>query len=77
MPIPDFGVPTEEQMIATLDLIDAALEKGENVYVHCRMGIGRTRTVIGCHRKRHALDPGPAPETREQRELVRWWPEGR
>ena len=47
MPIRDFGVPTVEQMIATLDLIDAALEDGENVYVHCRMGIGRTRTVIG------------------------------
>jgi len=77
MPIPDFGVPTIEQMIATLDLIDAAVGKGENVYVHCRMGIGRTRTVIGCHRKRHGLDPGPVPETREQRELVRSWPEGR
>ncbi len=77
MPIRDFGVPTVEQMIATLDLIDAALEDGESVYVHCRMGIGRTRTVIGCHRKRHGLDPGPPPETREQRALVRSWPEGR
>jgi Polymorphic toxin system, DSP-PTPase phosphatase len=77
MAIPDFGVPTEQEMIAILDLIDAALSDGEEVYVHCRMGIGRTRTVIGCHRRRHGLDPGPPPETREQRELVRGWPEGR
>lgn len=77
MTIPDFGVPTERQMIGILDLIDEALAEGEEVYVHCRMGIGRTRTVIGCHRKRHGLDPGLSPETREQRELVRTWPVGR
>jgi protein-tyrosine phosphatase len=77
MAIPDFGIPTEQQMIAILDLIDAALSEGEEVYVHCRMGIGRTRTVIGCHRKRHGLDPGPPPETEEQQAFVRAWRPGR
>jgi hypothetical protein len=77
MAIPDFGVPTEEQMVATLDLIDEALAAGDTVYVHCRAGIGRTRTVIGCHRKRHGLDPGSPPETEAQRSFVRDWPEGR
>jgi hypothetical protein len=55
----------------------AALADGEDVYVHCRAGIGRTRTVIGCHQKRHGLDPGAQPETSEQRAFVRDWPEGR
>ena len=77
MAIPDFGVPTVEQMVSILDTIDAALADGEDVYVHCRAGIGRTRTVIGCHQKRHGLDAGAQPETSEQRAFVRDWPEGR
>jgi hypothetical protein len=77
MPIQDFGVPTEQEMVAILDTIDAALADGQHVYVHCRAGIGRTRTVIGCHRRRHGLDPGPLPETDEQQAMVQGWPEGR
>jgi protein-tyrosine phosphatase len=29
--------------------ISVALQAGRCVYVHCRMGIGRTGTVLGCH----------------------------
>ena len=76
-PVPDLGVPTEAQMVAILDTIDAALAAGESIYVHCRAGIGRTRTVIGCHGKRHGLDPGPPPETEAQCAFVRSWPAGR
>jgi polymorphic toxin system DSP-PTPase phosphatase-like protein len=77
MPIPDFEIPSKEEMVAILDTIDAALADGQHVYVHCRAGIGRTRTVIGCHRRRHGLDPGPLPETDEQQAMVQGWPEGR
>lgn len=49
MPIPDHGVPAaREHMSAILTRIREALAEGARVYVHCRAGIGRTATVIGC-----------------------------
>jgi hypothetical protein len=54
-PIPDMHAPSQEQMGATLDRIDALLEAGETVYVHCFGGIGRTGTVVGCYLARHGL----------------------
>lgn len=53
IPIPDFTVPPSDRMAEILDTIDAALESGEVVYVHCRGGTGRTGTVVGCHLVRH------------------------
>jgi hypothetical protein len=53
-PIRDFSCPSVEEMRATLDAIDAALER-EVVYVHCWGGSGRTGTVIGCWLVRHGL----------------------
>lgn len=47
-PIPDMGTPTVAQMREILARIDAAMENGHTVYVHCFGGIGRTGTVIGC-----------------------------
>ena len=47
--IPDMSVPTQEQMRATLDDIDAALASGRTVYIHCFGGIGRTGMVVGCY----------------------------
>ena len=48
-PIPDHGVPAEPvHMAEILADIREALTAGEVVYVHCRAGIGRTGTVIGC-----------------------------
>jgi hypothetical protein len=55
MPIPDWDIPTPEEMAHILDTIDAALEAGHTVYVHCWYGIGRTATVIGCYLVRHGL----------------------
>ena len=79
VPIADFSVPTEEDMVRALDTIDDALAGGEAVYVHCRAGRGRTRTVLGCHQVRHGDPPGSAqpPETQEQRDFVRSWQAGR
>ncbi len=85
LPIPDFGVPDDAHMAAILTAIEAALSAGRVVYVHCRGGIGRTGTVVGCwlvqqghdgeealRRVNALLGPG-SPETDEQRWLVRRW----
>ena len=40
-------------MASILDAIDAALDGGKTVYVHCWGGVGRTGTVVGCWLVRH------------------------
>jgi hypothetical protein len=57
-PIPDFGVPSEAHLEAILDAIDAALARGEGVYVHCWGGIGRTGTVVGAWLAHHGRAGG-------------------
>jgi ADP-ribosyl-[dinitrogen reductase] hydrolase len=48
-PIQDHSVPaTREQMMRIIDWLERALKAGRHPYVHCRAGIGRTGTVIGC-----------------------------
>ena len=54
--IRDLDTPTREEMVQILDTIDAALESGHKIYLHCYGGIGRTGTVIGCHLVRHGMD---------------------
>jgi protein-tyrosine phosphatase/ADP-ribosylglycohydrolase len=52
----DHGVPdSPAHMIKILDFIDSELAAGQCVYVHCRAGIGRTGTTVGCHLIRGGL----------------------
>jgi protein tyrosine phosphatase len=46
-PIPDMGVPSQQQMRLILDDLDRSLAQGDVVYVHCWGGVGRTGTVVG------------------------------
>jgi protein-tyrosine phosphatase len=85
----DFTVPSAEQIVTALDLIDGALEAGGVVFVHCWAGCGRTGVVVGCWLVRHGADPavalrriaeirGPGcPQTVEQRQAVLAWEVGR
>ncbi len=87
LPIPDMDVPTFAQMRRILDTIDAALDGGRTVYVHCWGGIGRTGTVVGCYLVRHGLTGEVAlqeiarlrgvgsPETDAQRQMILDWRE--
>jgi hypothetical protein len=65
----DTRIPTDPaQMRAIQGHLRAMLAGGRRVYVHCRAGIGRTGTVIGCYLAEQGLD-GPDA----LRELNRLW----
>jgi protein-tyrosine phosphatase len=85
IPVRDFTPPTQDQIAAALDAIDAELERGGVVYVHCWAGCGRTGVVVGCWLVRHGTPPQDAlariaearglgcPQTLEQRLTVLGW----
>ena len=59
-PIDDLNVPASPVFTRkVLDTIDAHLDAGDTVYVHCWGGVGRTGTIIGCWLARH-YEPGQA-----------------
>jgi hypothetical protein len=60
LPIPDMDVPTTERMREIQHAIEAALEAGRTVYVHCWGGIGRTGTVLGCYLVEHEVSVAEA-----------------
>jgi protein-tyrosine phosphatase len=88
-PIRDLSVPSREGLVATLDAIDAELEAGGAVFVHCWAGCGRTGVVVGCWLVRHGATPEEAlariaetrglgcPQTLEQRLAIMSWAPGR
>ena len=68
-PILDDAVPADpRQMTEILDAIDAAMDAGRKVYVHCQAGVGRTGTVVACWLQRHGRSPAEA-----LRELHKLW----
>jgi hypothetical protein len=68
-PIPDAKLPQlAQQMRALQREIAAALAAGKTIYVHCRAGIGRTGTTVGCYLVEQGLS-GEAALT----ELNRLW----
>jgi ADP-ribosylglycohydrolase len=68
-PIPDQQVPRALAHMHEIQMeIDLALASGRGVYVHCRAGIGRTGTVVGCF----LIEQGAAPEAALEQLNVLW-----
>lgn len=66
-PIIDHGLPHSDGFMAeVLDAIDAAIAAGKRIYVHCRAGVGRTGTVMGCYLIRRGLQSEVALDRLEQ-----------
>ncbi len=63
IPIPDFSIPTPEQMAQTLDVIDWAIGSKRPIYVHCLGGLGRTGAVVGCYMVQHGMSGTEALKT--------------
>jgi protein-tyrosine phosphatase len=74
-PIADYDIPSTELMKQILDTIDQRLEGGQQVYVHCVGGIGRTGTVVGCYLARHGYSGEEALVQLEflRKEAASWW----
>jgi len=47
-PIPDMGVPKSNSMLKEIEELVLLLNNGENLYIHCWGGHGRTGLVVGC-----------------------------
>jgi len=66
--IGDFGLPTPGIMNSILDTIDAELQAGRKIYLHCWGGIGRTGTTVGCYLVRRGKTGSEALD-----QLAAWW----
>ena len=67
-PIRDAGLPSREQMSSILDMINAELQAGRKIYLHCWGGIGRTGTTVGCY-----LVRGGKTGQEALSQLAEWW----
>jgi Protein-tyrosine phosphatase len=79
LPIADHGLPVDQpHMRQILSALRGALAAGRCVYVHCRMGIGRTGTVLGCNLVEQGLSGEAALDELnrawQQCERARRWP---
>jgi len=68
-PIHDHSIPaSDEAMREILEYLERALAAGHIVYLHCRAGIGRTGTAMGCY----LVQRGMSPDTGLQRLNELW-----
>jgi ADP-ribosyl-[dinitrogen reductase] hydrolase len=80
-PIRDHALPElPEYMVDILELIEGSLRAGHRLYVHCRAGIGRTNTVLGCLLVEQGMSGDEALEELNRRFLTsaraQLWPRG-
>lgn len=85
-PIPDYGIPPEEERWRFQELVRAVCEElrsARNVLVHCHMGIGRTGTLASCVLLELGMETGRAIDrvkragsgahVADQVELILWY----
>ncbi len=88
IPVPDYGVPTEDQIHRFLEITDLHQKKEEPVVVHCVAGCGRTGQMVAIWAAYNGwMDTHSDPikwirerrkcscETCEQEKLVKTWVE--
>lgn len=49
LPVTDHTDPSIEQLLTAVQFIDRAVQSGQKVLVHCKMGIGRSPTVAAAY----------------------------
>ncbi len=49
LPVPDHTEPPPEQLLIGVQFIDAAVKSKQRVLVHCKMGIGRSPTMVAAY----------------------------
>ncbi|HEX5504687.1 MAG TPA: dual specificity protein phosphatase family protein [Thermomicrobiales bacterium] len=62
LPVPDLCAPSRDDFIRALGFLDEQRALGRPVAVHCRMGQGRTGTILAAHLIRAGWDAGAALE---------------
>ncbi len=74
-PVVDESVPTPAYMISILDQIYLWQREGRVVYMHCRGGIGRSGTVVGCYLMESGLAVSHTviPVLRNLRQIADCW----
>jgi protein-tyrosine phosphatase len=83
LPVPDLGVPASQvQAVDSIRALIEELERGRNIAIHCRQGIGRSGMIAAALLVTAGADPReafrrisevrgvPVPETDEQRNWV-------
>jgi atypical dual specificity phosphatase len=60
LPVPDLHAPHPEDFMQALAFLDRQRLEGRSVAVHCRMGQGRTATVLAACLIRGGREPGDA-----------------
>lgn len=85
-PIPDYGLPTPEQMKTIIVWVHKKIKAKENVLIHCVGGLGRSGTVMAVYAKAYLGKTGQeaieyvrsirgagAVETKDQENFVINW----
>lgn len=53
VPIADFDIPTNQQMIVLMSIINSSLKEKKSLYLSCAHGLGRTGVVIASFLAEH------------------------